>query len=122
MTAPAAGAPARRALLIGINAYRAPERALTGCVNDVELIETVARWQRLLSLHNNSDTDGDFIEENWILIAMMQPADFASYAQTGKRGSAVENVSTRSIIMGPPKLDDDWAVVRPTLTVRRARA
>ncbi|MDQ6611539.1 MAG: caspase family protein, partial [Gemmatimonadota bacterium] len=41
MPPPAAGTPARRALLIGIDAYRAPERALTGCVNDVELMRDV---------------------------------------------------------------------------------
>ena len=71
----------------------------------------------------SSDASGDFVEEQWLLIVTVQEANFKDYEQPGTQASraASDAAATRAIKMGPPRLDDDWAVVRQAMKVRRAK-
>ena len=57
------------------------------------------------------------------MIVTLQEANFKDYEQPGTQASraAADSAATRAIKMGPPKLDDDWTVVRQAMKVRRAK-
>ena len=68
------------------------------------------------------DASGEYVEETWLLFVTTQPADFKGDEQPGTLAAApTAGASDRAIKMGPPKIDDDWTVVRETIRVRRAR-
>ena len=71
----------------------------------------------------SSDANGEYVEENWLMIVTVQEANFKDYEQPGTQASraAADSAATRAIKMGPPKLDDDWTVVRQAMKVRRAK-
>jgi hypothetical protein len=71
----------------------------------------------------SSDATSEYVEENWILIVTMQQADFKDYQQAGTqaRRAPADESAMRAMKMGPPKIDDDWGVVRQTLKVRRRK-
>lgn len=69
-----------------------------------------------------SDASGEYVEETWLLFVTTQPADFQGDQQPGTLAAPPANgASDRAIRMGPPKIDDDWTVVRETIRVRRAK-
>jgi hypothetical protein len=72
----------------------------------------------------SSDADGEYVEEQWVLIVTIQPADFGDYEQRGAQDAnptETEDVA-RAMKMGMPKLDDDWTVIRRSIRVFRPRA
>ena len=82
-------------------------------------------WPTSEAMEALSSSDGtyDYVEENWILLVTVQQADFKDEQQPGTAASrgAVDSNATRAIVMGPPKLDDDWTVVRQAMKVRRPK-